>query len=178
VYEVVESATTCKRFSFSVVDAVVRGPAENLQRSWVRHEATVATVAVTDDGRVPLIRQYRASIGEDNLELPGGRVDPGEEPAAAAGRELQEEVGWRAGSVADLGSFLNSPGHCTQRTLLFLAADLVEVGRELDGGEEATASIEYVRLADVHDVIAAGRVQDAKTIIGLMLAARRLGAGT
>jgi 8-oxo-dGTP pyrophosphatase MutT (NUDIX family) len=177
VYEVVSTEVACKRFNFDVVDAVIRGPSGEFRRSWAHHEHTVASVAVDKDGRVPLIRQYRASVGRHNLELPGGRVDPGDaSPADSAARELEEEVGVRAASVVDLGSFLNSPGHCSQRSLLFLATDLSSVPRSLDDGEEATSSIEYVILQDAFELIASGEVQDAKTIIGLTMAERRMRA--
>jgi 8-oxo-dGTP pyrophosphatase MutT (NUDIX family) len=176
VYERVTDEVVCARFNFDVVDSAVRGPdGGTFSRSWARHPQTVATVAVTAEGRVPLIRQYRVAVDGQNLELPGGRIDDGEAPAIAAARELAEEVGVRAGSVDPLGSFLNSPGHCSQESLLFLAQDLTWFERTLDADEESTSQVELVPLADVDGLIARGEVRDAKTIVGLLLAARKLG---
>ncbi|MGY1659612.1 NUDIX domain-containing protein [Geodermatophilus sp. SYSU D00705] len=177
MYERSSDRVVCERFNFDVVDSTVtRSDGATFGRSWARHEPTVATVAVTSDRRVPLIRQYRAAIDADNLELPGGRIDATDgEPSSAAVRELEQEVGVRAAAVTPLGSFLNSPGHCSQRTLLFLAEDLTDTPRDLDAEEESTSQVQYVDLADVDGLIARGDVQDAKSIIGLLLAARRLG---
>ncbi|MGY1635522.1 NUDIX hydrolase [Geodermatophilus sp. SYSU D00742] len=177
MYERVSTRVVCERFAFDVVDSAVAGPGDvTFSRSWARHEPTVATVAVTADRRVPLIRQYRVSIDGENLELPGGRIDATDpSPDVAAARELEEEVGVRAALVRPLGSFLNSPGHCSQRTLLFLAEDLTDGERGLDADEESTSRVEYVDLADVDGLIARGDVQDAKSIIGLLLAARQSG---
>lgn len=146
------------------------------RRSWARHPLTVATVAVFDDWQVPLIRQYRVAIDAMNLEVPGGLLDADDpSPEVAAARELREEVGVAAGEVAALGSFLNSPGHCSQRTLLFLARDLTLVDRQPDGVEEIGADVEMVDLRETSRLVAEGIVQDAKTIIGLFLAATALG---
>ena len=177
MYERVSTDIVCERFNFDVVDSSVTGPrGMRFARSWARHPQTVAAVGLTADLRVPLIRQYRVAIDEQNLELPGGRIDPEDaSPQAAAARELQEEVGLRPGTIQSLGSFLNSPGHCSQETLLFLATDLTPLARSLDADEESTSDVELVPLGELDSLIADGRIRDAKTIIGLMLAARKLG---
>lgn len=177
MYERISDEVVCERFNFDVIDSQVTAPGQPpFSRSWARHPATVATVAVSADQRVPLLRQYRVSIDADNLELPGGRIDPTDpSPSVAAARELEEEVGVRPESVTSLGRFLNSPGHCSQESLLYLAEGLTETERRLDAHEESASAVEWVLLADVDRLIAEGAVRDAKTIIGLLLAARRLG---
>jgi ADP-ribose pyrophosphatase len=174
VYEVQSSELVLSRYNFDVIDAQLRAEDGTISRSWVKHPPTVATVAVTDDGRVPLLSQYRPAISGWNLELPGGRIDGGDrDPASAALRELREEAGVIAHSIEQLGQFLNAPAHCTQRTLLFLATGIREVPRQPDPDEEATSRVEFVELAESDQLIATGVVRDAKTIIGLLLAARR-----
>jgi ADP-ribose pyrophosphatase len=177
VYERVSSEVACERFNFDVVDSSVSGPGGvRFARSWARHPPTVAAVGLTADLHVPLIRQYRVAIDQQNLELPGGRIDPADaSPGAAAARELEEEVGLRPRTIEPLGSFLNSPGHCSQETLLFLATDLAPRPRALDADEESTSEVELVPLSELDDLLVDGRIRDAKTTIGLMLAARKLG---
>lgn len=176
MYRITSQSVALSRFNFDVVDAEVRGPDGGvLTRSWAQHPPTVGIVGIDEGGRVPLIRQYRSSVDQWNLELPGGRIDEGEDPARAALRELQEETGAVAETAHRLGSFLNSPGHCSQESLLFWASVSGFEGRALDDGEEATSKVEFVDLADVDHAVASGAVRDAKTIIGLLLIQRLRG---
>ncbi|MFO7172533.1 MAG: NUDIX hydrolase [Bacillota bacterium] len=142
-------------------------------RDVVRHPGAVVMVPVLGDGRVLLVRQWRAPAGRKLLELPAGTLEPGEEPAAAAERELQEEIGYRSRRLTPLGSFYSAPGFCTELLHLFLAEDLVPDPRPGDADE----AIEVVILPLAEALVRAlrGELQDAKTIAGLCLAAARLG---
>ena len=82
------------------------------QREVVRHPGGVCVLALDQDAQVTLVRQYRYPMGEHIIELPAGKLDPGEEPSAAARRELEEETGLRAGKLTYLGYLLASPGFC------------------------------------------------------------------
>jgi ADP-ribose pyrophosphatase len=141
----------------------------------VHHPGAVAVVAVDGDEAV-LVRQYRVPLGDVLLEIPAGKRDVhGEDVEVTARRELEEEVGLRAGSLELLARFHNSPGFCDELIHVFLAAELTPVPMRRDGAEEQTMTIERVRLDDVPLLIAAGELRDAKTIIGLTLARERLG---
>jgi ADP-ribose pyrophosphatase len=141
------------------------------ERELVHHPGAVSVVPLLDDGRVVLVRQYRASIDGDLLEIPAGKRDVPDEPAEiTAGRELEEEVGYRAGSLELLGSFYNSPGFSDELSYTYLARDLEHVGSSTVGPEEAHMTIEHVPLDDVPDLIRRGALVDAKSIIGLLLA--------
>ena len=143
----------------------------------VHHPGAVSAVPLLADGTVVLVRQYRAALDEDLLEIPAGKRDVvGEEPSLTAARELEEEIGMRAGRLELLAEFYNSPGFSDEHSYVFLAEDLVETETDLQGIEEQHLVVERVALTDVPAMIADGRLRDAKTIIGLTLAMRTLDA--
>ena len=146
------------------------------ERDIVRHLGAVCVVPLEDDrAHILCVRQYRAPLDTTVLELPAGKMDvPGEVAEVAARRELAEEVGKEAEILTDLGSFYNSPGFTDERTTCFLAEGLREVGRESHGVEEHHMTVERVALGEFWDLVAAGTVIDAKTIIGVALAERLL----
>ncbi len=144
------------------------------ERDVVHHPGAVVVVPVID-GDVVLVRQYRAAIDAVLLELPAGKRDVADEPVElTASRELEEEVGMRAGSMEKMAEFYNSPGFCDEHSFLFLATDLTPCATSFQGHEEQHMTIERVRLGDVPGLIASGELVDAKSIIGLCLAQERL----
>jgi ADP-ribose pyrophosphatase len=145
------------------------------ERDVVHHPGAVAVVAVDGDEAV-LVRQYRVPIQDVLLEIVAGKRDVhGEELEVTAHRELEEEIGFRAGSLELLTRFHNSPGFCDEMIHVFLATDLTPVPMRRDGAEEQAMTIERILLDDVPLLIASGELRDAKTIIGLTLARERLG---
>jgi ADP-ribose pyrophosphatase len=148
----------------------------SFERDIVRHPGAVSVVPLLDDGRIVLVRQYRAAVDEHLLEIPAGKRDVADEPPeVTAGRELEEEVGLRAGSLELLAEFLNSPGFSDERSFVYLATGLTEGTLDLQGIEEQEMSVEHVSIDEIPAMIAERRLTDAKTIIGLTLALRRLG---
>ena len=146
-----------------------------MTRDIVHHRGAVAVVAVDGDD-VVLLRQYRTPVEGELLEIPAGTRDVGgEDPDGTARRELAEEAGLACESLEELGTFYNSPGFCDELSHVFLATGLSEVPREPDGAEEEWMTIERVNLGQVEAMIDGGEIRDAKTIIGLLLALRRLG---
>lgn len=137
-------------------------------REIVEHTGSVAIVAVDAEGRVVLVRQFREAAGATLLELPAGVIDEGEQPEEAAKRELQEETGLRGGRWRLLRSLHPSPGFLREPVSVFLAEELEEGERNLDNGEE----VELVRLTpeEVEDELT--RLEDAKTLVGLLLYVR------
>ena len=145
------------------------------KRDVVHHPGAVSVVAVRDDGHAVLVRQFRAPIDGDLLEIPAGKRDvEGEEPSVTASRELQEEVGLRADNIELLLEFYNSPGFCDEHSFAYLATGLTECDRAPVGPEEAAMTLEYISLDDVPDLIAAGQLVDAKSIIALLAARERM----
>jgi len=149
---------------------------EEFERDVVHHPGAVSIVPVLEDSRtVVLLRQYRAAIDRDLLEIPAGKRDvAGEAPELTAHRELAEEIGMRAGRLQPLAEFFNSPGFCDEHSFVFMALDLEPCDNSLQGVEEQHMTVEHVALADVPRLIAAGELVDAKSIIGLTLAIEAL----
>jgi ADP-ribose pyrophosphatase len=149
---------------------------QEFEREAVHHPGAVSVVPVVDEGEAALlVRQYRAVIDTELLEIPAGKRDvAGEEPETTARRELEEEVGMRAGRMEKLAVFYNTPGFCDEVHWVFMALDLEAGARSAHGIEERYMSVERVSLDDVPDLIANGTIMDAKTIIGLTLARQAL----
>ena len=148
---------------------------ELLERDVVKHPGAVSVVAI-DGEEVVLVRQFRAALGFDLLEIPAGKRDvPGEAPEVTAARELEEEVGLRAGSLELLVDFYNSAGFSDEHSYVYLATDLHAGELALQGVEEQHMTIVRIPLEEIPARIAAGEIIDAKTLIGLLLALRRFG---
>jgi 8-oxo-dGTP pyrophosphatase MutT (NUDIX family) len=163
----------------SVASVEYEGPGgDRFQRDVVHHPGAVVVVPVTAEGRVIMVRQFRAAVGGELLEVPAGKRDvDGEAPEVTAARELAEEVGRRAGRLELLARFYNSPGFTDEFTWLYLARDLEPVPHDRQGAEEQVMTVEEIELAAVPDLIASGALVDAKSIIGTTLAAARISEG-
>ena len=159
----------------SVSRDTVREGEQTYLREVVRHPGGAAVVPYFEDGTVAFVSQYRHPARKYVLELPAGKLDPGERPAETAARELEEELGVVAGRWEQLSEFYTTPGFCAERLWVFLATGLRETARR----HEEDEIIEVVRVPFVRALamVASGEIEDAKTIIGLLLAARRLGVG-
>ena len=130
------------------------------------------------DGDVILVRQYRAAVDRELLEVPAGKRDVSDEPVeVTAHRELEEEVGMKAGSMVKLAEFYNSPGFCDEHSFLFLATDLTPCATDFQGHEEQHMTIERIPLDSLPDLVASGDLTDGKSIIALSLAREHLRRG-
>ncbi len=166
----------------AVVDfhvVTVEGPdGARFDRDVVRHPGAVAVVAVQDDV-VYLVQQYRVAFDSDLVEIPAGKRDVvGEPPERTAHRELVEEVGMHAGSMVPLLSLLPAAGFCDEELELFLATDLTPVAERRQGPEEVAMTIVPIPLVEAVERCLDGRIQDAKSVAGILAAASRLGGGT
>jgi ADP-ribose pyrophosphatase len=141
------------------------------RREVVRQPGSVAALPVDRDGRVVLVRQYRYAVDARVFELPAGRRDPGETPEEGARRELKEEVGLRAASLEPLLVFWTTPGFCDEVMHLFRATGLEPVPPRPEADErieQATFSLE-----EAMAMVARGEIREGKTLIALLLEARR-----
>jgi 8-oxo-dGTP pyrophosphatase MutT (NUDIX family) len=175
-FRVVDSTSRCHSGILELVELAVEGPdGDRHTRSVVRHPGAVVAVPVVDDEAI-LVRQFRAAAGRALLEVPAGKRDvAGEAPEATAARELEEEIGQSPGRLRKLAEFYNSPGFCDEYTHLYCATELSALTeRRGVTAEEAAMSIERVPLAATADLIAAGELVDAKSIVGLLLTQRLL----
>ena len=140
-------------------------------REIIEHPGVAAIVPIDGDGKVVFVRQYRLAVGDTMLEIPAGVLDPGEAAEEGAQRELREETGLRAGKLTPLGrEFFVSPGISTEWIRLFLAEDLQDA--PLDPDDDEDIEIERVPLAEAVRMVERGELRDAKSIAGVLLAAR------
>ena len=138
----------------------------------VHHNGGAGTLPIFEDGSVALVRQWRYPLGRYSLEIAAGRIEPGHTAKETAARELEEELGYRAGELQKIGEFFVAPGYCEEKIYVYLARKLEPCEQHLDDDEE----IEVVRmpLADALARVNSGEIDDAKSIITLLLAARLL----
>ncbi len=135
-------------------------------REIVRHHGAAAMVPLLDDGRVVLIRQYRHAVGKFLWEIPAGTLEPGEEAIECARRELVEETGYEASSLEKLTEILPAPGYTDEHIHIFLATGLRSVGQELD---DEISDLQPTEFDKALEMITQGEIQDAKTIVGLLV---------
>ena len=161
---------------FRVVRSRFRGPdGDEFERHIVHHPGAVAVVPLHDDGTVTLVRQYRAALEDHLLEVPAGTRDvEGEDEHVTAERELVEEAGLAASHLEHMTTFHNAPGISDESISVFLARELRDVAHDRQSAEEHAMTVERVPLGEALAMIEDGRITDAKTIIGLTLAARHL----
>lgn len=158
---------------FDVTVDTVREGDKVYVREVVHHPGSAVILPAFDDGTIALVRQYRHPAVRYLLELPAGTLNDRERPEEGAARELEEELGLVAGRMEKLAEFFVSPGFCEEKMWLYLATDLKETAQRLEDDE----LLEVVRLPidRALQMITDGEIEDAKTIIGLMLAAPRVG---
>ena len=157
------------------IDTVERTDGSRAQREVVGHPGAVAILALDDRDRVLMVRQYRSPAGRVLLEIPAGTLDIDaasgavEDPALAAPRELEEETGYRAGSLRLLTSFWTAPGFATELMHLYLATGLVPADDErLGPDEDERLELERVPWAEALALVERGEIVDAKSIVGLL----------
>ena len=159
---------------FDVTVDTVREADRTYIREVVHHPGSAVILPAFDDGTIALVKQYRHPAVKYLLELPAGTLNDRESPEHGAARELEEELGMVASNLEKLSEFFVSPGFCEEKMWLYLATGLTPTAQRLEDDE----LIEVVRLPidRALQMITDGEIEDAKTIIGLLLAAPRLGA--
>lgn len=153
---------------FTVSRTATRSPRTGDTHDFFRIDASdwVNVVPLTREGEVVMIRQYRHGTGEVTLEIPGGIVDPGEQPQVAAGRELVEETGYRASKLVSIGATSPNPAIFGNRVHTFLATDLEQVGEPENTGTEETV-VELVSEQRLRRIVREGGVDHALVIAAL-----------
>jgi len=160
---------------FEVYEEEVKLPdGRTVIQSRVEHRPTVAAVPVGPDGRILLIRQYRSAVRDRLLEIPAGTLDEGESPEDCVQRELAEETGFKAGRVTKMYEGYLVPGYCDEYMHFFLAENLIE--SPLPADEDEFIETVSVSLEDAVSLVHSGEIRDAKTALGILLAAK-LGVG-
>lgn len=173
---VLESQVVHRGLVWDVVrETVELGPYRTVVREYVRHPGAVAVIALDDDDRVLLLRQYRHPAGAELWEPPAGLLDvPGEDPVVAAQRELAEEADLTATRWWVLADYLTTPGGSDEGLRVYLARGLAEVphaDRHRREDEEADMEPAWVPLDDAVTAVLAGRLRNPSTAVGVLAAA-------
>jgi ADP-ribose diphosphatase len=158
---------------FTVTVDTIREGDKTYQREVVHHPGSAVIIPVFEDGTIALVRQYRHPAVRYLLEAPAGTLKRGEVPEEGAARELEEELGFVAGRLEKLSEFFVSPGFCEEKMWLYLATDLMETRQQLEDDE--ILAVVRIPFSQALSMITTGEIEDAKTIIGVMLAAPRVG---
>ncbi|HMB92440.1 MAG TPA: NUDIX hydrolase [Rhodothermales bacterium] len=137
-------------------------------REWINHPGAAAVVALLDDDRILMVRQYRYPARDIFLEIPAGTLDGDEAPEKAVIRELKEETGYAAQRWTHLGALYNCIGYSNERIHIFLAQDLTPGEQQLDSGE--FIEVEKVPFEEAVAQARRGDLQDMKTVAGLLWA--------
>jgi ADP-ribose pyrophosphatase len=147
-------------------DRVIEPSGKEVSREIVVHPGAVCIVARPTPLEVILIRQYRHATGRELIELPAGTLHEGEDPRGCAIRELEEETGYRAATMVERGRFWTTPGFTTEMMYLFEASNLKKT--KINPDEDESIEVEIVGRSAALHMIDDGRIQDAKSIIGLL----------
>ncbi|MBQ7954356.1 MAG: NUDIX hydrolase [Lachnospiraceae bacterium] len=134
---------------------------------FIGHKGAAAVVPVTKDGKILMVRQYRNALDRYTLEIPAGGLNGADEPTkVAAGRELEEETGFRSENIEFLVSIYTTVAFCNEKIDIYLAKDLIESKQNLD--EDEFINVEAYEPKELLEMIYAGKIQDSKTICGIM----------
>jgi len=158
------------------VDRVQMSDGSESKREIVEHKGAVCIVPVRDDGMVLMTRQFRLAAGKPLLEVPAGTLEEGEAPEMCATRELEEETGYKAGSLRALFMAYVSPGYDTKQIRGYLATGLTPGKTHTDADENV--EVVPIPLADVERMVLSGEIEDSKTISALLMALRLLSPPT
>jgi ADP-ribose pyrophosphatase len=141
------------------------------KREVVRHPGAAAMVPLLDDGKVVLVKQYRHAVGKFIWEIPAGTLEAGEDAMTCAHRELVEEIGYEATHLEKITEILPAPGYTDEHIHIFVATGLTLVDQNLEDDE--VLEVEVVPLGGAMEMILKGEIQDAKSIVGILVYSMR-----
>jgi len=154
------------------VDDVLLPNGKTAKREIVNHQGAVAVLALTDDGKMVAVRQFRKALERSIVEIPAGKLEKGEEPLECAKRELVEETGYQAASYEHISSFYTSPGFADELLHLYIATD-IEAG-EKQPDEDEFVELLHLTLDDAKELHKNGEIRDAKTVLAMFAWENRL----
>ncbi|MBO9129797.1 NUDIX hydrolase [Bacillus sp. 165] len=149
------------------VDEVTLPNGNTSKREIVKHPGAVAIVAVTKENKLVLVEQYRKAMEKSIIEVPAGKLEPGEEPLSTAHRELEEETGYIAADMELIASFYTAPGFCDEIVYLYEATGLEKKEEKAALDEDEFVELMEVSLEEALHLIQEKRIHDAKTILAV-----------
>ncbi len=171
--EIISTESIYEGRIFAVSLDSIREGAVEYQREIVSHHGSAVIVPVFADKTVALVKQYRHAARRYLWEIPAGSLEKGEDAKVGAARELEEEIGVTAKKIEKLTEFYVSPGFLSEKMFVFLATELTETAQNLEADE--LIEVKRFTFPQVFETIRQDGIEDAKTIIGLILAGRRFG---
>ncbi len=157
------------------LDAVRLQTGKVTERIKIEHPEASAILAFPDREHILMVRQWRYAIGCETLEIPAGKLDPGETADVCAGRELMEETGHSASRLLEIFSYYPAIGYANEVIRIFAASGLERLSEREDKDE--ISNVEVVKFEQVHDMIVGGRIRDGKTVIATSLFREKLKRG-
>ena len=171
--EIISNKKVYKGKVFDVFLSKIREGEVEYERDIISHHGSAVIVPIFADQTIALVKQYRYAAGKYLLEIPAGSLDENESPETGARRELEEEIGVVAGKIEKLAEFYVSPGFLAEKMFVYLATDLRETVQKLE--EDELIEITKITFPKAFEMIRSGEIEDAKTIIGLILAGPKFG---
>ena len=135
-------------------------------REWINHPGAACIVPILPDGQIALIRQYRYPVSKEMIELPAGKLDPGESPEECAKRELEEEIGYKTSKLTYLTHIHPAIGFASEKMWLYLAEELEKTERNTDHDE--FVELIPTTVANAVSMVWERKITDVKTIIGIL----------
>ncbi|WP_077621659.1 NUDIX hydrolase [Sediminibacillus massiliensis] len=167
-----KTISTEKIFSGKIVelqvDEVTLPDGKTSKREIVKHPGAVAVIPVTEDNKLLLVEQYRKPLEKSLVEIPAGKLEPGEDPDASVVRELEEETGYTTEDMTLLTSFYTSPGFADELVHIYLTKSLIPLEEKVAGDEDEFVEILEVTPEEADKMVAEQRIHDAKTIYALL----------
>ena len=149
------------------VDDVLLPNGKTAKREIVNHQGAVAVLALTNDGKLIAVRQFRKPLEKTIVEIPAGKLERGEDPLDCAKRELEEETGYQAAKYEHISSFYPSPGFAAVLLHLCLATDVTE--GEVNPDEDEFVEVLHLTLDEAKELHAKEEIRDAKTVLSLFV---------
>lgn len=137
------------------------------KREIIEHKGAVAIVAITDDDKIVLVKQYRKAVEKELFELPAGKIEMGETPLDCAIRELKEETGYSVDSMKLIHKYYTTPGFSNQMVFIYLAKNLIPGESHLE--EDEFLEVYEIDRQKAYDMVMSNEICDSKTVIGLLL---------
>ena len=150
------------------VDQVELPDGKQAKRELIRHPGAVAIMAITDDQKVVLVQQYRKALERAIIEIPAGKIEPGEDPEKTAIRELEEETGYRANEFSYVQSFATSPGFADEIIHLYRATSLEKVEHPASGDDDEFIDVYECTFEELDKMMHEGQIYDAKTAFAVL----------
>ncbi|MFJ7661187.1 NUDIX domain-containing protein [Lysinibacillus sp. NPDC097162] len=150
------------------VDDVTLPNGKSAKREIIKHPGAVAIIAITNEGKLVMVEQYRKALERSIVEIPAGKLEIGEEPIYTARRELEEETGYGAHQLEYLQAFATSPGFADEVIHLFVGTDLYQIENSAELDEDEFVELLEVSLEEAQAMVADGRIYDAKTAFAVL----------